>query len=120
MHNQSKRESIVRHAKQMIEQNNDEIEKLRTRISETDDDVEKRKIADEIKNLEQSTRRLSLRLKEPVQSMILEYQELLRKGREAATEEEKKHFSELSYKKSQEILIETFGGDKNIGRFNSI
>ncbi len=50
--------------------------------------------------------------------LISEYRELLRKSREVATEEEKNFFSDLSHEKHQEILIEHFGGDKNIGRFN--
>ena len=53
-------------------------------------------------------------------SMIIEYKELLQKGREATTQEQRKYYSELSHKKHQEMLMEEFGGDKNIGRFNEV
>lgn len=52
------------------------------------------------------------------EKLITEYRELLKKRREATTEEEQNYFSDLSHKKHQEILMEQFGGDKNIGRFN--
>lgn len=52
------------------------------------------------------------------EKLIIEYKELLKKRREAPTEEEQRYLSELSHKKHQEILMEQFGRDKNIGRFN--
>lgn len=52
------------------------------------------------------------------ETLIHEYKELLKKSREATTEAEKKKYSQLSHEKHQEILMEQFGRDKNIGRFN--
>lgn len=52
------------------------------------------------------------------EKLIAEYRELLKKHREAITKEEQERFSDLAHQKHQEILMEQFGGDKNIGRFN--
>ncbi len=120
MHNQSKRESIIQYTNHLIEQNNGEIKSLKSQLDKIISNDEQRKILENIEELNQSNRRLSLRLKEPMLGMILEYQELLQKGREATTQEQRKYYSELSHKKHQEILVEQFGGDKNIGRFNEL
>lgn len=120
MHNQSKRESIIQYTNHLIEQNNGEIKSLKSQLDKIISNDEQRKILENIEELNQSNRRLSLRLKEPMLGMILEYQELLQKGREATTQEQRKYYFELSHKKHQEILVEQFGGDKNIGRFNEL
>lgn len=52
------------------------------------------------------------------ETLISEYKALLKKSRKSTTEEEKKKYSQSSHEKHQEILMEQFGGDKNIGRFN--
>ena len=111
MHNQSERESIIQYTNHLIEQNNDEIKSLKLQFD---------KMISNIEELNQSNRRLALRLEEPMLSMIIEYKELLQKGREATTQEQRKYYSELSHKKHQEMLMEEFGGDKNIGRFNEV
>lgn len=120
MHNQSKRESIIQYTNHLIEQNKGEIKNLKSQLDKIINNDEQRKILENIEELNQSNRRLVLRLEEPMLSMIIEYKELLQKGREATTEEQRKYYSELSHKKHQEMLMEEFGGDKNIGRFNSI
>ncbi|SFA87743.1 hypothetical protein SAMN05216249_10464 [Acetitomaculum ruminis DSM 5522] len=51
--------------------------------------------------------------------LIDEYLSLLKKSNESSTEEEKQKYSDLAHEKHQEILMEQFGGDKNIGRFNT-
>lgn len=120
MHNQSKRERIIQYTNNLIEQNNEKIKSLKSRLDKIISNDEQSKILENIKELNQSNRRLALILEEPVLSMIIEYKELLQKGREANTQEQRKYYSELSHKKHQEMLMEEFGGDKNIGRFNSI
>lgn len=119
MRNQSERESIIQYTNHLIEQNNDEIKSLKSRLDKIISNDEQRKILENIEELNQSSRRLALRLEEPMLSMIIEYKELLQKGREATTQEQRKYYSELSHKKHQEMLMEEFGGDKNIGRFNN-
>lgn len=52
--------------------------------------------------------------------LILEYESLLKKAREASSEDEKEKYSQLAHEKHQEILMLQFGGDKNIGRFNEV
>ena len=111
MRNQSERESIIQYTNHLIEQNNDEIKSLKSRLDKIISNDEQRKILENIEELNQYNRRLTLRL---------EYKELLQKGREATTQDQRKYYSELSHKKHQEMLMEEFGGDKNIGRFNSI
>lgn len=118
MHDKSERESIIQYTNHLIEQNNDKIKKIKAQPTEGIGNDKQKKITDEIEELNYSNRMLALRLEEPILSMILEYRELSQKAREATTKEEKKHFSDLSQKKYQEILIEEFDGDKNIGRFN--
>lgn len=120
MRNQSERESIIQYTNHLIEQNNDEIKSLKSRFDKIISNDEQRKILENIEELNQSNRRLALRLEEPMLSMIIEYKELLQKGREATTQEQRKYYSELSHKKHQEMLVEEFGGDKNIGRFNEV
>ena len=111
MHNQSERESIIQYTNHLIEQNNDEIKSLKLQFDKMISNDEQRKILENIEELNQSNRRLALRI---------EYKELLQKGREATTQEQRKYYSELSHKKHQEMLMEEFGGDKNIGRFNEV
>lgn len=51
--------------------------------------------------------------------LVLEHRALLKKAREATTEEERKRYRKLAEEKHDEIIIyET--GDKNFKRFNSI
>lgn len=52
------------------------------------------------------------------EKLIAEYRELLKNCMKADTKEEQERFSDLAHRKHQEILMEQFGGDKNIGRFN--
>ena len=109
MRNQSERESIIQYTNHLIEQNNDEIKSLKSRLDKIISNDEQRKILENIEELNQYNRRLTLRLEEPMLSMIIEYKELLQKGREATTQEQRKYYSELSHKKHQEMLMEEFG-----------
>lgn len=118
MQNQSKREEIIQYANSLIEKNNDKINALKEQISIITDDNVKKNILYEVENLEQDNRRLSLRLHEPVLGMILEIYRLreIRK-----TERDKSKKDEISSKIEElnnKIIMEQFGRDKNIGRFN--
>ena len=53
------------------------------------------------------------------ETLIMQYRELLKRKREATDENEKKDLSIEAAKKHEEILMEEFGRDKNIKRFNS-
>lgn len=79
MRNQSERESIIQYTNHLIEQNNDEIKSLKSRFDKIISNDEQRKILENIEELNQSNRRLALRLEEPMLSMIIEYKELLQK-----------------------------------------
>lgn len=50
--------------------------------------------------------------------LVRDYIELLKKAKEAANEEEKARYKKLAEEKHNEMLIEEFDGDRNIGRFN--
>lgn len=118
MQDKSKREGIIQYANQLIEQNNDEIKKLKIQLTQNIDTNEQKNITNKIEELNESNRRLALRLEEPMLSMILELRELRKKAREATNEKDKAHFLKLASEKHNEILVREFDGDKNIGRFN--
>ena len=50
--------------------------------------------------------------------LVRQYRQLLKKAKEAANEEEKARYEKLAEEKYNEMLIEEFDGDRNIGRFN--
>lgn len=79
MRNQSERESIIQYTNHLIEQNNDEIKSLKSRLDKIISNDEQRKILENIEELNQYNRRLTLRLEEPMLSMIIEYKELLQR-----------------------------------------
>ena len=54
------------------------------------------------------------------EKLIMQYKNLLRQSKEAATSSEAKRLHDLASQKHKEILKEEFEGDENIGRFNSI
>lgn len=69
MRNQSERESIIQYTNHLIEQNNDEIKSLKSRLDKIISNDEQRKILENIEELNQYNRRLTLRLEEPMLSI---------------------------------------------------
>ena len=120
MHNQSKREKMIQYTNSLIKQNNDKIKDLKVQIESLVDDNAKKKIADEIEGLEQQNRRLSLRLQEPVQGMILEIYQLRELQKTEQDKNKKIEISNQIHKLQDKILMYEFGRDKNIKRFNTI
>lgn len=119
MHNQSKREELIQYTNRLIEQNNDKIKVLNEQMHNEKDEKSKKIVMNEIEDVKQFNRRLSLRLQEPVQGMILEIYRL-RELRKAEPDKNKKtEMANQIHELQDKIRICEFGGDKNIGRFNS-
>lgn len=117
MYNQSEREKLISRTNYLIEQNNASINAIKGRIDSTSNEDQK-KLLHEIDSLENDNDKLTLRLGEPLQSMIVELKELRSQYKKEKNVNKRSEILNQIDTLNDQIMSEEVGRDRNIGRFN--